>query len=141
MEMGKTIRQARKNAGLTQAELAQKAEITDVVVRKYESGRVFPKLNTLRKIANACGVPLNYFIPDLGPIVWPEWIRTAVRKPTAEDANEDGCVMSINVNPGDRFTTNWPWNLVNAYPDNFPVWMPLPKKPDLENLEGVKDGL
>ena len=49
--------------------------------------------------------------------------------------------MSINVNPGDRFTTNWPWNLVNAYPDNFPVWMPLPKKPDLENLEGVKDGL
>ena len=71
----------------------------------------------------------------------PGWIRTAERKPTEEDANEDGCVMSINVNPDDRFTTNWPWNLVSAHPDNFPVWMSLPKKPDLENLEGVKDGL
>ncbi len=141
MEMGKLIRQARKNAGLTQAELAQKAEITDVAVRKYESGRISPKLNTLRKIANACGVPLSYFIPDLGPIVWPEWIRTAVRKPTAEDANEDGCVLSVNTNPGDMNTTNWPWNMVAAFPDNLPVWMPLPKKPDLENLEGVKDGL
>lgn len=108
---------------------------------QWENGLRNPKIGVLRKIANACGVPLSYFIPDLGPIVWPEWIRTAARKPTAEDANEDGCVMSINVNPGDRFATNWPWNLVNAYPDNFPVWMPLPKKPDLENLEGVKDGL
>lgn len=141
MEMGKLIRQARKNAGLMQAELAEKVGISINSVRLYESCRLTPKVEILRKAANACGVPLSYFIPDLGPIVWPEWIRTAARKPTAEDANEDGCVMSINVNPGDRFTTNWPWNLVNAYPDNFPVWMPLPKKPDLENLEGVKDGL
>lgn len=141
MEMGKLIRQARKNAGLTQKELSQKVGTTFQNVAQRENGLRNPKIGVLRKIANACGVPLSYFIPDLGPIVWPEWIRTAARKPTAEDANEDGCVMSINVNPGDRFTTNWPWNLVNAYPDNFPVWMPLPKKPDLENLEGVKDGL
>ena len=60
---------------------------------------------------------------------------------TRSPSKANASVMSINVNPGDRFTTNWPWNLVNAYPDNFPVWMPLPKKPDLENLEGVKDGL
>ena len=107
MEMGKLIRQARKNAGLMQAELAEKVGISINSVRLYESCRLTPKVETLRKIANACGVPLSYFIPDLGPIVWPEWIRTAARKPTAEDANEDGCVMSINVNPGDRFTTNW----------------------------------
>lgn len=141
MEMGKLIRQARKNAGLTQKELSQKVGTTFQNVAQRENGLRNPKIGVLRKIANACGVPLSYFIPDLGPIVQPEWIRTAARKPTAEDANEDGCVMSINVNPGDRLTTNWPWNLVNAYPDNFPVWMPLPKKPDLENLEGVKDGL
>lgn len=61
----------------------------------------------------------------------PEWIRTAERKPTAEDANEDGCVLSININPGDMNTTNWPWNMVAAFPDNLPVWMPLPKKPYL----------
>lgn len=72
---------------------------------------------------------------------WPRWIKTADRKPTEDDANEDGCVLSININPGDMNTTNWPWNMVAAFPDNLPVWMPLPKKPGLENLEGVKDGL
>ena len=79
--------------------------------------------------------------PEAFPAGWPEWIRTAERKPTAEDANEDGCVLSININPGDMNTTNWPWNMVAAFPDNLPVWMPLPKKPYLGNLEGVKDGL
>ncbi len=63
---------------------------------------------------------------------WPEWIRTAERKPTAEDANEDGCVLSINMNLGDTNTTDWPWNVVAAFPDCLPVWMPLPKKPDLK---------
>lgn len=66
------------------------------------------------------------------PLRWPEWIRTAERKPTAEDANEDGCVLSINMNRGDRNTTAWPWNVVAAFPDCLPVWMPLPKKPDLK---------
>lgn len=42
--------------------------------------------------------------PEAFPPRWPEWIRTAERKPTAEDANEDGCVLSINMNPGDRGT-------------------------------------
>ena len=70
--------------------------------------------------------------PETFPPRWPKWIRTAERKPTAEDANEDGCVLSINMNRGDTNTTNWPWNVVAAFPDCFPVWMPLPKKPDLK---------
>ncbi len=137
MDVGEEIRQVRKNAGLTQKELAQKIGTSLQNIAQWENGLRNPKIEVLRKIANACCVPLSYFIQDLEPVVWPAWIRTAVRKPTAEDANEDGGVMSINVNPGDRFTTNWPWNLVSAHPDNFPVWMSLPQKPDLENLEDV----
>ena len=60
------------------------------------------------------------------------WRKTAEEPPKAEDANEDGCVLSININPGDMNTTNWPWNMVAAFPDNLPVWMPLPKKPYLK---------
>lgn len=70
--------------------------------------------------------------PEAFPPRWPEWIRTAERKPTAEDANEDGCVLSININHGDMNTTSWPWNMVADFPDNLPVWMPLPKKPYLK---------
>nr|DAW34991.1 MAG TPA: hypothetical protein [Caudoviricetes sp.] len=70
--------------------------------------------------------------PEAFPPRWPEWIRTAERKPTTEDANEYGCVLSINMNLGDMNTTDWPWNVVAAFPDCLPVWMPLPKKPDLK---------
>lgn len=70
--------------------------------------------------------------PEAFPAGLPGWIRTVERKPTAEDANEDGCVLSINMNRGDRNTTAWPWNVVAAFPDCLPVWMPLPKKPDLK---------
>lgn len=132
MEMGKLIRQARKSAGLTQKELAQKMGIKYQNVTQWESGGRNPKIESIRRIADICGVPVNYFAQDFEPIVWPEWIRTVERKPTAEDANEDGCVLSINMNRGDRNTTAWPWNVVAAFPDCLPVWMPLPKKPDLK---------
>lgn len=69
------------------------------------------------------------------------WRKTAEEPPKAEDANEDGCVLSINTNPGDMKTTNWPWNMVAAFPDCLPVWMPLPKKPDgVLRLQEGKDG-
>lgn len=57
------------------------------------------------------------------------WRKTAEEPPTEADANEDGCVLSINNNPCDGFITNWPWNMVAAFPENLPVWMPTPKKP------------
>ena len=42
--------------------------------------------------------------PEVFPAGLLRWIKTAERKPTAEDANEDGCVLSININPGDMNT-------------------------------------
>lgn len=59
----------------------------------------------------------------------PRWRKTAEEPPTEDDANEDGCVLSINMNLGGMNTTDWPWNVVAAFPDCLPVWMPLPKKP------------
>lgn len=57
------------------------------------------------------------------------WRKTAEEPPTEADANEDGYVLSINMNLGGMNTTDWPWNVVAAFPDCLPVWMPLPKKP------------
>lgn len=59
------------------------------------------------------------------------WRKTAEEPPTEADANDCGDVLSINNNPCDNFITNWPWNMVAAFPDCLPVWMPLPKKPYL----------
>ena len=56
------------------------------------------------------------------------WRKTAEEPPTKADANEDGDVLSIQ-SPGNGFVTNWPWNLVAAFPKNLTVWMPIPEKP------------
>lgn len=66
------------------------------------------------------------------PAVVPDvqrWRKTAEEPPTEADANEDGDVLSINNNPSDGFITNWPWNMVAAFPENLTVWMPMPKRP------------
>lgn len=57
------------------------------------------------------------------------WRKTAECLPTEADADENGCVLSINNNPGDGFISNWTWKMVACFPDRFPVWMPMPKLP------------
>lgn len=46
---------ARKGAGLTQAELAQKMGTSQPAVTRMESGRVQPSLRTLQRLARATG--------------------------------------------------------------------------------------
>ena len=57
------------------------------------------------------------------------WYLTAQKRPTEDDADKDGCVLSLNLNPGDQRVTNWFWNIVAVFPENFPIWMPTPKLP------------
>ena len=45
----------RKDAGLTQAALAERLETKQPVVSRWESGHDEPRLSTLRRIADACG--------------------------------------------------------------------------------------
>ena len=56
MTTGELIRKCRKEAGLTQKELGERAGIAEPTIRKYESNRLNPKIETLQKIADALGV-------------------------------------------------------------------------------------
>lgn len=58
MEEDNKIQKLRKEKGLTQAELAKKANLSEISIRKYENGSRKPKIETLRSIANALNVPL-----------------------------------------------------------------------------------
>lgn len=60
-DVGRRIVQARKSAGLTQDQLAQKISAGRTSVQQWEKGNVAPGLDQLPKIAEACGVDL----PDL----------------------------------------------------------------------------
>lgn len=66
---GDRIRQFRKARGLTQKQLGELCGIADSNIRKYESGRQNPKLETLKKIADALGVPTTSLCAGILPDV------------------------------------------------------------------------
>ena len=53
------IQEFRKLRGLSQAELAEKAGISEISIRKYEKGERRPKVETLSKIAMVLNVPIT----------------------------------------------------------------------------------
>ncbi len=55
MTIGQRIRAIRTLSGMTQKQLGEKCGMADSAIRKYESGRICPKLPTLRKLAAALG--------------------------------------------------------------------------------------
>ena len=52
---GKFIMERRKQLGMTQAELAEKINVTDKAVSRWERGLGFPDINTLEPLADALG--------------------------------------------------------------------------------------
>ena len=59
MTLASRIRDLRKNAGLTQEQLAQKIGVKKQNISRYESGRVEPNIRTAKKLADALGVSLE----------------------------------------------------------------------------------
>lgn len=56
MSLGQNIQMLRKEAGLTQAELSKKIDVSPITIQQYERGVREPNLDTIEKIAKALGV-------------------------------------------------------------------------------------
>lgn len=55
LESGRLIREARRLAGLTQAELARRLGTVQSAVSNWERDRDIPRVDTLARILEACG--------------------------------------------------------------------------------------
>lgn len=62
--MTSKIRQAIKEAGLTQQKLADKLGVTNPVVNVWVTGKRNPTIQTIKRIAKATGKPYSFFIGD-----------------------------------------------------------------------------
>lgn len=62
----KRLRDARKVNGLTQEELAEKADISRVMVSRYETGTVMPTVDVLVNLADALNVSTDYLLGRKG---------------------------------------------------------------------------
>jgi transcriptional regulator with XRE-family HTH domain len=52
---GKSIREMRLDTGLSQRELARRARTSQPAIARYEGGVAAPALDTLQRLAAACG--------------------------------------------------------------------------------------
>ncbi len=62
---GRLLRYARRKAGLTQAELGERAGVPQSVIARIESGASTPRFDTLDRLLNACGYALE-LAPRIG---------------------------------------------------------------------------
>lgn len=58
MDIGKKIKQLRKEKGVTQKQLAERTGIATITIQQYEANKYKPKIEKLRQIAIALDVPL-----------------------------------------------------------------------------------
>ena len=61
---GEKIRIARKKAGLSQGELADRLDVTRSLIGQYERGVRNPKPSTIQRIADALGIPFTELLPE-----------------------------------------------------------------------------
>ena len=65
--VGAAIRRLRSAQGLALADVAERAEISQGMLSRLETGAVSPSLETLAAVAKAIGADLSMLFRDLGP--------------------------------------------------------------------------
>lgn len=59
MEFNKKIQELRKQKGLTQEELAEALYVSRIAISKWESGRGYPNIDSLKAIAKFFGITID----------------------------------------------------------------------------------
>ena len=59
IKIGKFIAECRKKSCLTQAQLAEKLDITDRAVSKWETGKAMPDLSVMLELCDILGITVN----------------------------------------------------------------------------------
>lgn len=64
------VREARKRAGLTQRELAERAGTTQSAIARLESGRTTPTFDTVLRLVRLCGLDLDIMLVERDDSDW-----------------------------------------------------------------------
>ncbi len=64
MTFGEKLKEARKKAGLTQEQFAEKMSVSRSAIAKWESDKGMPDVNNLKVMAQLLGVSLDYLLDE-----------------------------------------------------------------------------
>jgi transcriptional regulator with XRE-family HTH domain len=67
MLSGDLLVEARRRAGISQAELARRSGVAASLIGRYERYEVIPSLERLRALLYACGFELNFRLANIDP--------------------------------------------------------------------------
>ena len=82
--ISKKIKEARKSAALTQAELAEKVNVSTNAVAKLETNLMKISLQTLVNIANVLNIDINYLL-----------FNQAIKEKTSQDIFLDSLISDL----------------------------------------------
>jgi hypothetical protein len=88
---GDLLREARRRAGLSQAELARRAGKPTSVIGRWERNEVAPSLETLRAVIRACQLELRFAVVD------------------ADDSQDAAIEHALSLTPADRLAQLEAW--------------------------------
>lgn len=84
MNTSEAIKKARKDAGITQAELAERLGITPQMISQYERGSKKPSFETAEKIFNALGID-EWEIYDNGRLFYHKKVLGTARRNSSDE--------------------------------------------------------
>lgn len=64
MTFGEKLRQARKNASMSQEELAVKMNVSRSAIAKWETDKGMPDVQNLKAIANVLNISIDYLLDE-----------------------------------------------------------------------------
>lgn len=99
--LGPRVRQARIDAGLTQAELAERASIADATLSRIERNRLVPSIALTTRIASALGLTVDALVGEGASSSKTRGLRTSETKLLATVRDLDDSVVD-DINRGLR---------------------------------------
>lgn len=76
--LARNIRNARKAAGLTQEQLAQRIGLTKNSVSFYENAKRMPSIETMSIMRNVLGTSLDDLVPEVMPEIGQDPSQTSI---------------------------------------------------------------
>ena len=88
-KLGLNIMFKRKEARLTQTQLAQRIGVSNATLSSYENGKRRPSINTVAHIASIFNTPIEEIIPEYDNEDVVDESQTTIFDVLEEDDNED----------------------------------------------------
>ena len=86
MTTGERIREARKKAGMTQAQLSEQSGIAAISIHQYEAGKRQPQIERLLRVASILNVPIEQLV-DMETAS--EYTKAVIKMSKADTAEEE----------------------------------------------------